>query len=121
MAIISLAVVAFIFLIVIPHNSQDLGEGYWYDKEGKRVFGQDIDVPPIAKIVECKEDYLIVEQRPKKEREEATYEREYNYPYGRDTTYFWVIYKKEHTFEGPLLFSELDSVLVTKKQQKIQR
>ena len=108
-----LALVAIVLLIAVPHNSQNLGGGYWYDKEGKRVFGPDIDVPPSAKILACEGDYIIAEQNPNKEREEATYEREYNYPYGRDTTYYWIIYKKKHTFSEPLLNAELDSVLVT--------
>ncbi len=101
-----------VVLISILHNSQDLGDEYWYDKEGKRVFGPDIDVPPVAKIIQYRGDYIIVEQNPNKEHEEATYEREYIYPSGRDTTYYWVINKKEHAFWGPLLRSELDSVLV---------
>lgn len=101
-----------VLLIIIPHNSQDLGGGYWYDREGKRVLGPDIDIPPVAKIIQCKGDYIIVEQHPNKEREEATYEREYNYPYGRDTTYYWIIYKKKRTFSGPLLKAEIDSVMI---------
>ena len=110
MAIILLALIA--IGITIPHNECDMGGEYWYDKEGKRVLGPDIDIPPVAKIIQCKGDYIIVEQEPKKEREEAVYERVYNYPYGRDTTYFWIINKKKHTFSGPLLETELDSVLV---------
>lgn len=110
-AVVLLALVAIISIIAIPHNSQNLGGGYWYDKEGKRVFGPDIDIPPVAKILTCKGDYIIAEQNPNKEREEATYEHEYNYPYGRDTTYYWIIYKKKHTFSGPLLKAKLDSVL----------
>ena len=54
-----LALVAIVLLIAVPHNSQNLGGGYWYDKEGKRVFGPDIDIPPVAKILTCKEDYII--------------------------------------------------------------
>lgn len=111
-AVVFVALVAIVLLIVISHNSQDLGSGYWYDREGKRVFGPDIDVPPVAKILTHKGDYIVVEQHPNEEREEATYEREYNYPYGRDTTYFWIIYKEKHTFSGPLLRTELDSVLL---------
>ena len=66
------------------------------------------------RVISLKEDgdYIIVEQHPNREKEEATYEREYIYPSGRDTTYYWVICKKEHAFWGPLLQSELDSVLV---------
>lgn len=111
-AIALLVLTIIVVLISIPQKSQDLGGEYWYDKEGKRLFGPDIDVPPVVKIIRCKEDYIIVEQHPNKEKEEATYEREYNYPCGRDTTYYWVINKKEHAFWGPLLRSELDSVLV---------
>ena len=103
---------AIIALMVSPHNSQDLGGGFWYDIEGKRVFGPDIDVPPVAKVMQCKGDYIIVEQHPNKQKEEATYEREYIYPCGRDTTYYWVINNKEHFYWGPLLQSELDSILI---------
>lgn len=109
---ISLALIAIVLLIAMLHNSQNLGGGYWYDEEGKRVFGPDIDIPPLAKILARNGDYIIVEQHPNEEREEATYEREYNYPYGRDTTYYWVIYKKRNTFFGPLMRAELDSLLI---------
>lgn len=115
LVIILLTLVAIVLLVSIPHCSQDLGGGYWYDKEGKRVFGPDIDIPPVAKIIQCKGDYIIVEQHPNKEQEEATYERIYNYPCGRDTTYYWVICKKEHAFWGPLLRLELDSVMNSMK------
>lgn len=113
----SFAIILFVFALIIiiiisPHNSQLLGGGYWYDKEGKRVFGPDIDIPPISLIIQCNRDYIIVEQHPNKELEEATYNRVYNYPCGRDTTYYWVICKKKCTFEGPLLRSQLDSVLI---------
>ena len=68
---ISLALIAIVLLIAMLHNSQDLGGGYWYDEEGKRVFGPDIDIPPLAKILARNGDYIIVEQHPNEEREEA--------------------------------------------------
>ena len=110
--ILVVLVVTVTWLVIMPHNTRILGDGYWYDIEGKRVFGPDIDIPPTAKIVECTRYYIIVEQHPKPEREDAMYEYEYNYPYGRDTTYYWIIYKKENSFIGPIVPSELDSILI---------
>ena len=111
-AIVFLFILTIIVLIAIPNNSRNLGGGYWYDIEGKRVFGPDIDIPPVSRIIQSKGDYFIVEQHPNKEQEEATYGRVYNYPHGRDRTYYWIINKKEHAFLGPLLRSELDSALL---------
>lgn len=110
--ILVVLVVTVTWLVIMPYNTRILGDGYWYDIEGKRVFGPDIDIPPTAKIVECTRYYIIVEQHPKPEREDAMYEYEYNYPYGRDTTYYWIIYKKENSFIGPFVPSELDSILI---------
>ena len=110
--IIPVFVVVVLVTMMYNPNEQSLGDGYWYDIEGKRVFGPDIDIPPTAKIVECTRYYIIVEQHPKPEREDAMYEYEYNYPYGRDTTYYWIIYKKENSFIGPFVPSELDSILI---------
>lgn len=107
-----LMLIAIIILYAIPNNRQDLGGDYWYDKEGKRVFGPYIDVPPSAKILQYKGNYIIVEQHPNKLQEEVTYDRTYNYPCGRDNTYYWVISKKEPAFSGPILRSELDSILI---------
>ena len=84
--ILIVILVTITWLVIMPHNTRILGDGYWYEIEGKRVFGPDISIPPTAKIIECTRDYIIVEQYPLPEREEAIYEYEYNYPYGRDTT-----------------------------------
>ena len=114
--ILVVLVVTVTWLVIMPHNTRILGDGYWYDIEGKRVFGPDIDIPPTAKIIKCKRDYVIVEQYPPK-YDDAIYEYEYNYPYGRDTTYYWIIYKKEHSFVGPFLRSELDFILLERNIQ----
>ena len=95
--------VSFVMIIIAPHNEQRLGNEYWYDVEGCRVFGPNIDIPPIAKVVECTKEYIIVEQHPKKGKEEATYGRIYNYPHGRDTTYYWIIFKKKTHLDGAVL------------------
>lgn len=117
-SIVIIPVFVLVVLVTMMYNpnEQSLGDGYWYDMEGKRVFGPDIDIPPTAKIIKCKRDYVIVEQYPPK-YDDAIYEYEYNYPYGRDTTYYWIIYKKEHLFVGPFLRSELDSILLERNIQ----
>ena len=115
-ALILFVVVILIVGIINPFNGEQiLGGGYSYDIEGKRVFGPDIDIPPCAKIIKYRGDVIIVEQHPKRMKEEATYGREYNYPNGRDTTYYWVVYKKEHMFYGPLLRNQLDSILTSER------
>lgn len=101
-----------IMLFFASKNSQNIGCGYWYDMEGKRVLGDSIDIPPIAEIMENNNIYTIVKQTPQQEKEEAIYEHDYYYPLGRDTTYYWVLFKEECLLYGPLLPTELDSILV---------
>lgn len=108
---IKCVVVIVILGIIYPSSGEKiLGGGYRYDIESKRLFGPDIDIPPCSKIIRYKGDVIIVEQHPGKVIEEATYGRHYYYPHGRDTTYYWIIYKNKHTYLGPLMRHQLDSI-----------
>lgn len=106
--------IAIVYLsILVPSNSRRIGGGYWYDIEGKRIFGPDIDIPPVVEKYEHVGDYIIVKQKPNHWVEESTYERKYIYPRGRDTSYYWLIDLKHHVFVGPMSPEEL---MVEKKR-----
>ena len=87
-------------------NTRRVGCGEWLDIEGKRIFGPTIDIPPEVIHVENHDTFIIIKQLPLKTPEEAVYERTYTYPAGRDSTYYWIIYKKNHRYHGPMLYDE---------------
>lgn len=96
-------------IVVVPFcnsNVKRLGGAYEYDTDGKRIFGPDIDIPPIIMHYEYNDRYILVQQKPCKNREEAIYDRTYLYPMGRDTIYYWIIDKQKHSYDGPMLYKE---------------
>jgi len=98
------------FLSLFASNEKQLGCGYWYDIENKCIFGPSIDIPPSIEKFEYNNDYIIVEQKPQ-EKEDIIYERIYNYPLGRDTTYYWIIFKKRNTYYGPIIYDDMQEIL----------
>lgn len=94
------------------YNQCNLGCGYWYDREGKRLFGpNDIIIPPYIEEFDYNATYIVVKQKPLQQREEIQYERIYDYPMGRDSIYYWIINKREHKSWGPILNEEYYSIL----------
>lgn len=104
-----------LLICLAPSNKKELGGGYWFDIEGKRIFGPDIDIPPVVEYIKYDDDYIIVKQKPYHLQEEAQYEHTYTYPYGRMATYYWVIDICNHTFQGPIIENEFDSIINSKK------
>lgn len=98
-------------LLLLNNNEKKLGNGYWYDIEGQRVFGEDLAIPPKAEIILNNDSYILVRQNPLSTKEEATYGKEFHYSLGRDSTYYWIIFKPEKKYKGPLTKDELLKLL----------
>ena len=114
--IIILPAIALVILEVLFYNGERrLGAGYIYDTEGKRIFGPNINIPPNVVDVYNSRRCIVVKQKPSAQIEEDIYDRTYSYPFGRDTIYYWIIYKKEHHYCGPLLYDDMKDLLKTDK------
>lgn len=97
-------------------DSLDLGNGYSYSTEQSHILGP-IDIAPRVERVECNEDFIVVRNLlmdgilP-----DPIYDTR-DYPFGPDSTYYWIIDKKSDKCYGPVLyprFKELaDSLKVT--------
>lgn len=98
-------------LLLLNNNEKKLGNGYWYDIEGKRVFGENLAIPPNAEIILNNDNYVLVGQNPLSTKEEAIYGKEFYYSLGRDSTYYWIIFKQEKKYKGPLTKDELLKIL----------
>lgn len=120
-------IITFVFFSMLfpPSEEKDLGDGY-------RFFGghnSDINywalgdttivyIPPdVLSYVNTKE-YLLARQKPH-EFDDAIYPKFYEYPYGRDTIYYWFVDKQEKCLTGPLLYSEMESFLREKQLEEM--
>lgn len=87
--------------------AKDLGNGYFFRDEGGDI--KDIlpkepkggEIPSTVIAFDYDRNFIIAKQRPKLPQD-ILYEKEYNYKLGADTTYFWLIIKKNHIVLGPL-------------------
>lgn len=87
--------------------TENLGAGYFFRNEGgdlkdilsKKPNGGEIPSTVIA--FDYDRNFIIAKQRPKLPQD-ILYEKEYDYKLGADTTYFWLIIKKNHLVLGPL-------------------
>lgn len=111
--IIPIGIIVWLLVSFLWNGGNQLGEGYWYDIDGKRIFGPDIDIPPVSDVIFNSTAILVVRQKPLKHTEEAIYEHTYNYPMGRDSTYYWIIYKKEKRYVGPILEHEYKDMSIS--------
>ena len=55
-------------------------------------------------------DYILAKQKPE-QFDQTVYPNHYEYPYGRDTIYYWFVDKKGKKLVGPFLYSEMESYL----------
>jgi hypothetical protein len=111
--IILFVIFALIFILFIPQNcdtdSKRLGNGFVYNAEHKHITGE-IDIPPYVLSFDYDKEYVIAKQKPKEYNEVIYDKREYIYPLGRDSIYYWLIIKKEHKVLGPLNLNQFDSL-----------
>ena len=98
-------------LFSCDNKSIDLGSHFIYDTEHKYISGHQIgilypliikhqpnrkDIPPIVMDYKYDNDYILVKQKPKIPLEQIYYDyNEIIYPSGLDTTYYWIIEKKQ--------------------------
>lgn len=108
-------IIVLILISIFKSNEKQLGNGYWYDIEGKRIFGPNIDIPPCVERYKYNSKCIIVEQKPYNQQEDIIYERTYNYPIGRNTTYYWIILKTNNTYYGPILYEDMQIIIQKEK------
>ena len=114
--------IEYLLLIIIFLNnctsdySKNLGKGYFYRDEGGEI--KDIfceypncdDIPPTVVSFVYNSKFIIAKQKPLYPPDPLY--KEYIYPNGIDTFYYWLIIKKEHLLFGPLSKLELDSLKI---------
>lgn len=92
----------------------NLGNGFVYNDECFHIIGKDFDIPPSIQKYEYDDTFIVLSQRPT-----CYFDDMYDYPAnfqksdyacGLDTTYYWIINKKENFVWGPLLPNVYDSV-----------
>jgi hypothetical protein len=98
-------------LVSMYHNPdiEDLGGDFTYDAEQKDIIGI-VDIPPQILSFDYDKRFIIVKQRPSKYHNAIYDKREYFYPLGRDTIYYWLIIKKEQKVLGPLMLEDFNTL-----------
>ena len=131
----SILLFSFIALVVLllytalfpPSGEKALGDGYYYlECEGhtrhiyywKESDSTTIFIPPEVLSYVNTSIFILAKQKPN-QFDEVVYEKFYNYPSGRDTTYYWFVNKQEKDLTGPLLYSEMESFLCDKDMIQI--
>lgn len=84
---------------IFSNDNEDLGGGYTYYSEQKIISGK-FQIPPTIQEYKYDSEIIIAKQHPTKHKD-IMY-ADYNYPFGRDTIYYWIIDKKANTFSGPM-------------------
>lgn len=116
---IALVVLLFYSVLFPPSGEKVLGDGYFYiECEGhtrhiyywKEDDSTTVFIPPEVLSYVNTSRFILAKQKPN-QFDEAIYEKFYNYPSGRDTTYYWFIDKQAKSLAGPLLYSEMESFL----------
>lgn len=93
-----------------------LGGGFYYYDDGayfidywKRGDSLQFTIPPEVLSYYNNRRILIIKQQPR-ECDYRMHSR-YDYPYGRDSVYYWYIDKRNKEINGPMLYSDMDSFL----------
>jgi hypothetical protein len=94
-------------------SGKELGEGYVLVLEGKgvdHIYNEDPQWGgvPYGVIQYAYDDKFIIALQQPRKFDDVIDPRELDYKHGRDTTYFWVISKVDHTLFGPLDKRELE-------------
>jgi hypothetical protein len=89
--------------------SENLGCGYTYVHEGGNdnyIFyeypAKGGEIPSNIISFDYDKQFIIAKQKPNEY--DCAYEKEYVYPLGRDTVYYWLIVKQQQKVFGPLDF-----------------
>lgn len=126
--LLKIAIWAFVAIIALlsysllfpPSEEKNLGDGfrffgghdshiyYWASADSTTIF-----IPPDVLSYVNTKHFILARQKPH-QFDDATDPKFYEYPSGRDTTYYWFVDKQEKSLTGPLLLSEMASFLQEK-------
>lgn len=109
-------------LLSCDNNSIDLGGHFKYDVEHQYISGHQIgilypyytyhqperkDVPPLVIDYEYDDVFILVKQIPQLPIEQIYYDyNDVTYPFGLDSTYYWIINKNNGIVLGPLTYTD---------------
>ena len=107
----------FIFLLLLSGYTDctDLGSGFSYYDDNKHILGK-IDIPPTIISYDYDDDFIVAKQKPQEFNYAIYNKRDYIYPLGRDTVYYWLIIKESQQVIGAL---DYDSFQELKKKYKV--
>ncbi len=118
-AVIISPIIAFSVLIsaLADYNPkpEDLGDGFMYFEEQQFIsfYNEEdslsTDIPPYILSYWNNSGVILIKQHPKK-YDDVMYTH-YDYPSGRDTTYYWFIEKRNKIITGPILYSDMEQHL----------
>lgn len=107
-----------VFFIIIPvltlgcsSDNNELGNDYFFRNEGHEILNHKAGIegiPPTIINYNYDRDYILAKQKPKAIND--ILHEDYNYKHGKDSTYYWVIIKKEFICLGPLDIREFDDI-----------
>lgn len=98
--------VAVILQCCTSDYTENLGDGYFFRNEGgdlKDILSKEPkggEIPSTVIAFDYDKNFIIAKQRPKLPQD-ILYEKNYYYELGADTTYFWLIVKKNRLVLGP--------------------
>ncbi len=102
------SLILFLYLMLsltCDFDSTDLGSNFIYNDEHRHIIGK-VDIPPRIISYDYDNQFIIVKQKPDKYNNVIYDKREYVYPLGRDTIYYWIIIKAKEKVIGPLDFDK---------------
>lgn len=109
----------FILLSLFLYTGEtDLGAGFTIDEESPKMiyYWKDttiVFIPPEVLSYYNTTERILAKQRPRRV-DERVYPKFFEYPYGRDTVYYWYVDKNTKDQIGPLLYSEMEAFLEKK-------
>lgn len=107
--------VAVILQCCTSDYTENLGGGYFFRNEGgdlKDILSKEPkggEIPSTVIAFDFDKNFIIAKQRPKLPQD-ILYKKSYNYELGANTTYFWLIIKKNRLVLGPLKEKEFREV-----------
>lgn len=107
--------IALILQCCTSDYTENLGREYFFRNEGgdlKDILSKEQkggEIPSTVIAFDYDKNFIIAKQRPKLPQD-ILYEKSYYYELGADTTYFWLIIKKNHLVLGPLKEKEFREV-----------
>ena len=102
-------------LFFYPSEEHSLGKSFTYFENPSfisywnRKDTLQFEIPPVVQSYTNTKNYILAQQHPNKNDDYLF--PHYDYPYGRDSTYYWFIDKQTKELTGPLLYSEMELFL----------